>query len=1054
MQTTRKTIAWSGVVLATFGLWFLPGQVAGADEPLPSIHERIQQPGNAEVPDFRQHVVPLLGRLGCNGRACHGSFKGQGGLRLSLFGYDFPLDHKSLTGGEEPRVDLDEVAESLMLQKPTTAIPHEGGQRMKADSWEYELLSRWIASGAKGLAADQPDLVELLVTPREIVFDKAGETVPLKVSAVWADGTTEDVTELTRFRTNNEQVALIDEDGLVTGHDQGDTHVVAFFDNGVVPVPVILPVSDSAGSNYPQLAATTEIDRHVLAKLRKLGIIPSDVAGDAEFLRRVSLDLTGTLPAPSEVEAFLVDSSPDKRRAKIDELLERPAYAAWWATRLCDITGNSEESLRNVTPSRNRNTAVDNWYSWIHKRVAENMPYDELAAGIVLATGRQGNENYTEYSALMSSISHGESQFADRETMPHYWARRNVRQPAEKALSFAHSFLGIRIQCAQCHKHPFDQWTQDDYKQFTNFFSRIQFGITRADKKEQQAMIEELELGDKKGGILRRGLANALDEGKTVPFQEVYVIKPEPEAKPKPKAKSKRKANPKKKRKKKPTAKSKKAKPTKNATNKKNTPKSNRKNAADAKQDTQTVTAEKPTAKPKPKAKPKKKKKKRRNQRRPPSARILGGEVIRIDKLDDPRVALMDWLRDADNPYFARAFVNRVWAVYFNVGIVEPPDDLSLANPPSNEALLDYLAQAFISHNYDLKWLHREIANSQTYQRGWRPNKTNRLDKHNFSRSVPRRLPAEVALDAIVQATASDAAIEASAVSTKGRAISIPGTGQGRRKGGKNYALTIFGKSLRESNCDCDRSTEPSLLQTIYLRNDRESLAMLDRPKDGWLSQVVKKYQPSANRPRPKQEQQSKTKELAKAGDAERVDQTDEPTGGAGTEDAKSTGTKTSPKKSGAKAESGKPAPAKKPAKPRLSDAKLKQQIEKLNKRLAKLTQAGNKKKAKAVKRRMENAKKQLKRRRVAADTKQKANKRKQKNKAGAPVRRLKPVQIAEAELPELVRQAYLRTLSRYPEDDELKRSLTFIGESTDSIAGLRGLMWALINTKEFIVNH
>jgi hypothetical protein len=207
----------------------------------------------------------------------------------------------------------------------------------------------------------------------------------------------------------------------------------------------------------------------------------------------------------------------------------------------------------------------------------------------------------------------------------------------------------------------------------------------------------------------------------------------------------------------------------------------------------------------------------------------------------DPREPVMEWLRQPDNPYFARAIVNRVWANYFGVGIVDPPDDMNLANPASNCPLLEHLAGEFVNHGYDLKWLHREIANSRTYQLSWRPTATNELDERNFSRAQVRRLPAEVLYDALRQATAADesqAAFQTDKDVIRARAIGVTG-GYGRNSPGE-YALKLFGKPGRAVNCDCERSAEPSLLQTVFLRNDAELLALLDRP-DGWLRQLSRR---------------------------------------------------------------------------------------------------------------------------------------------------------------------------------------------------------------------
>src|SRR5690606_37459959 len=256
---------------------------------------------------------------------------------------------------------------------------------------------------------------------------------------------------------------------------------------------------------------------------------------------------------------------------------------------------------------------------------------------------------------------------AREPTMPHFWARRNFRTPEDRAVAFAYTFLGIRIQCAQCHKHPFDQWTQKDFEDFQGFFARTQFAQNGVDRDTYREMIGELGVESVRGGELRRELTNLLRDGKTVPFPEVYT-------------------------------------------------RPGRANASAGRRN------------------------RGRNNNAVEQARLLGGETINLAVLEDPREPLMEWLRSQDNPLFARAFVNRVWASYFNRGIVEPTDDLSLANPPSNEALLDYLARGFIDSGYDMKWVHRTIANSDTYQRSWQPNQTNPHDERNFSRALPPRI--------------------------------------------------------------------------------------------------------------------------------------------------------------------------------------------------------------------------------------------------------------------------------------------------------------------------
>lgn len=884
-----KQLALSMIVVAANSLAAVGNDVA------PPASERFAS-DSATQPDFRRHVLPVMGRLGCNGRACHGSFQGRGGFRLSLFGYDFAADHEALTGGDEPRANVKDPAASLILQKPTLAIDHEGGKRMDDGSWQYNILRRWIEAGAPGVKPDEAEFESLDVEPHEIVSQSAGAGPQLRVVARWSDGSREDVTQLCRFRSNDESIATIDEDGKVTVAGKGDTDVVAFYDNGVVTVPIIAPVTDLVGDRYPQVPAPTMIDELVVAKLRKLGIVPSDLASDEEFLRRVSLDLTGTLPLPNEVTAFLADTAADKRTKKIEELLSRPTYAAWWATKLCDVTGDNEQ---NAGERRFRRQQAEQWYQWIYRRVEHNVPYDKIVEGMVLAVGREPGQSYEDYAAEMTAYYRAENpaDFAARETMPHYWARRQFNQAKDKAMTFSYAFLGVRLQCAECHKHPFDQWTKQDFEQFTAFFEPVAYGYA-PDAKDTIKSMEET-LGLKK--IKDKEAADLIAAGKVLPWNEVYIRKPGQRG-------GKDKGG-------------------------------------------------------------KAAKKQQRPAGRVITPKLLGGDEV-VAEYDDPRQVLMDWMRSDDNPYFARAWVNRVWASYFNVGIVEPPDDMNLANPPSNEPLLVYLTRGFVEHGYDMKWLHREILNSRTYQLSWRPNETNRLDTRNFSHAVIRRLPAEVAYDAIVQATAAGGKMESARDSLADRAIGVSSSYTGLKKGG-NYVLNLFGKPARTTNCDCERSNEPSLLQTIYLRNDQSMLSLLDR-NDGWLKQI----DPATARQRKNLDDQH---------------------------------------------------------------AKLTAAIAQQEERLKEAEDDGKRKDRKNAERELERIRKQL------DQTVRALDKEKQRNSE---------LPAVDASPDALVREAYLRTLSRLPKDDERQIALRYLQESETPATGMKDLMWALLNTKEFIVNR
>ncbi len=756
-------VAMASLILRSFSRAFVFKIVVlnlvtmASDATIPSLDSQFSAPKEIvrETPlSFQRHVIPLLGRLGCNGRACHGSFQGQGGFRLSMFGYDFHEDYQSLTAGPNSRISKSDPQASLILKKPTTEEEHEGGKRLERDSWQYRVLRRWIEQGATEDSGGANHLIKLEVFPLELIFSDLGEQRQLEVIAHWDDGSREDVTCLTRFHSTDEGTVQVDEQGRATATGRGDAHVIASYDLAVSSINAIMPVSKLVGVDYPQVITNTMIDELVLGKLRKLGIVPAEICSDEEFLRRVSLDITGSLPLPDEIRRFLTDSNPHKRSSKINELLQRPAYSVWWGTLLCDYTGlNAPLQLGNTDFAK---PVGDQWTAWIERKLRDNVPYDKLVEGIVVATSRKPGQSYREFALEQSQYTRTVQpvDFAAQEKMPHFWHRENLKEPEQKALAFAYSFLGVRLDCAQCHKHPFDRWTKQDFDQFAACFDRVRKGVSPECQQAYDEMVTELGVTKNTTAAERRGKYLRLAaEGNPAPWKEVYIGEPEKPREPGPNS----------------------------------TPK------------------------------------------------ILGEAELQLGPTDDPRVSLMQWLRDEDNPYFARAIINRVWAQYFGRGIVHPPDDQNLGNPPSNPALLDYLSLAFVKNSYDLKWLHRQIANSATYQRSCRTNDTNRLDERNFSHAIVRRLPAEVVVDALLQSTARSDKLASFQTIMKDRRISVQATADHRRT---EFGLAVFGKPLRNTNCDCEREMLPSLLQSVFLRNDKDMLAALDRT-DGWLKELA-----------------------------------------------------------------------------------------------------------------------------------------------------------------------------------------------------------------------
>ena len=909
----RKTIAQTQTLSTT-----------NPRNPIDSIDIRFSNTTVDESPHFQKHIIPLLGKLGCNGRACHGSFQGRGGFQLSLFGYDFASDHSAMLDPDAGRIDLDDVDESLILAKPLDSNTHEGGQRFQAGSWQHNVLKTWITNGAIYDSTQPKILAKLDVQPAEIDFAKSDENASLRVVAHWQDGTAEDVTILCRFQSNDDSIATVSKEGSVVAHQSGDTHIVVSYDNAVIPVPVILPFRSET-----QIRPTTSnhpVDQLVDQKLRKLNIQASNLCSDAEFIRRVSLDITGILPSADQVKVFLSNTNSRKRENLIDELLNSDGYAAWWATRFSDWTGNSDEQLTNVLPIRNAATRL--WYEWLRNRISQNVPYDNIVEGIVAAQSRNHDESYAEYCEEMTQACQPgqESRFASREGMPLYWARRNFQTPEDRAIGFSYTFLGVRIECAQCHKHPFDKWSKNDFEQFAKLFSpiRVNQNQVAADASlERKRLISEL-TGNKKlrGNELRKVLYDAAKQKKTIPFGELLV-------------------------------------------NVRTLTEKQKRAIEAAKNSGRQVKA--PTI---------------------PSGKILGvASEIKLDH--DPRTELMQWLRDSQNPYFSKAIVNRVWSNYFGIGIVNPTDDMNLANPPSNGPLMEYLANGFIKNKFDLKWLHRTITTSDTYQRSVHTNASNVIDHKNFARHVPRRLPAEVIFDAITLVTSSDE--QATKIRNEVSTMAIA-DGKPKRRNQQEFALEVFGQSNRESNCDCDRSDSPSLLQSVYLRNDADIHERLT-DNQGWVTQVCKEIgiEPPA-----------RSNDIRKQSEYKRADS-------------------------------------------------IRKQVLTQLERFHQSTGAQQER----MRKQFETGFNRTAERIEALGYQMPPLSELLENPSTWPTLVQTLPKVANPnDIRLLVNQGYLRTLSRYPDDHEERAAIEYIHDSETTSEGVTSLIWVLMNTKEFIVTH
>ncbi|MCI0463461.1 MAG: PSD1 and planctomycete cytochrome C domain-containing protein [Gemmataceae bacterium] len=714
---------------------FAPASAHGAAVNLPN-------GGKLDQVDFERHVMGLFGRMGCNMGSCHGSFQGKGGFRLSLFGYEPGKDYQAITREFlARRVSPVDPDNSLLLLKATGQVEHGGGVRFGKDSWQYRVFREWIVSGARW--QDGSGAVKSIqIDPPECAFTKAGESKPIRVTATFTDGSSSDITPFCDFRTNDDAVAEVSNLGVIKALRPGGTAIVVSYRGNVLPVRVLVPMQLPAGFAYPKVPEVNYIDREVFARLRQLNMAPSDLASDAEFLRRVYIDTIGTLPTPDEVRAFLASNDPDKRAKKIDELLAHPGHAALWATKLCDITNNDTQALEVPVPLKPKRSQM--WHDWFRKRVHENMPYDEIVRGVLTATSRDGKDvpDWLDVTRKIDEAmlkGHDFSDYANRASLDLFW-RRQQQVPIELwGEKTAAAFMGVRLECAQCHKHPFDRWTQAEYRAYANIFGQVTFGIAPDAKKLVDAE-----------NAARRAKAPKMNNNQFAQVREVFLA---------PKIRTLRHP------------------------------------------DTNGFLP----------------------------ARALGGPVIKVETGTDARVALFEWLRQPDHPFFARSFVNRIWGHYLGVGLVHPVDDFSLANPPSNEKLLDALAKDFIDHKFDIRHLERSILLSRTYQLSSKANSTNKLDRNNFARSYVRPMMAEVVVDVMNAALGVQEKFGPD-VRPGSRAIEV-GASQLPQSPALNYTFRIFGRPPRTAACDCERAAEPALPQKLYTMTDQALLNKIRAPE-------------------------------------------------------------------------------------------------------------------------------------------------------------------------------------------------------------------------------
>ena len=641
-------------------------------------------PGGKTAPvSFLNEIMPHLTKAGCSSGGCHSKPEGQNNFKLSVFGYDPQQDYNEMVhDARGRRVFFAAPEESLLLQKATGKIAHEGGSRFTENSETYKKLLLWLQQGAPFDGPETPRLSKIEVQPRQVTLNP-GEAKPLKVIATFSDGSTRDVSGLTVYSSNDKDLVAVNESGVLqASQNRGEAVVVANY-MGIVDVvrPVIPPAKRLSADDFKTFPVHSEADRFVYKRLESLGLLPSGLCSDAEFLRRSTLDAIGRLPTAEEAVAFLADPSPNKRSTWIAKVLDDPNYADHWAVKWGDLI--------RPNPSRVGVKPVYLLDLWLRDAFRKNMSYDAMVRELLTA---KGNTHQDGPVAIV----------------------RDKRDPVDASGFVSQIFLGVRMECAKCHHHPSEKWTQEDYYQMAAFFGKM-----RARGQGISAPIS---------GEAELWWYDPAGKGVTHPITDA------------------------------------------------------------------TMTPKAPDG---------------------PEMPYTAGV--------DPRKQLVDWMVRPDNPFFARALVNRIWGEFLGKGIVDPVDDFRASNPPSNPELLDWLAEDFTAHQYDLKHLMRTIMETAAYQRSSLPNSSNLADQRNYAHALRRRLPAEVLLDAVGDLTGSRDTF--SGLHPGARAVQT-----------WNHKLTsefmdAFGRPNASLECPCERERKPTVVQSLHLMNSTAFQTKLTAPK-------------------------------------------------------------------------------------------------------------------------------------------------------------------------------------------------------------------------------
>jgi hypothetical protein len=636
---------------------------------------------------FRLEVMPTLTKAGCNTGACHGSAQGKDGFQLSLFGFDPEGDYYRLSR-EMPgrRIQLAAPSESLMLKKALGTVQHTGGNVISRQSPAYQTLLQWLQQGAPDDPAEQITFRHLAIEPATLTLNGSQQKQNLRVWATMSDNTKREVTALIRWTSSDDQIAKISPQGEVVSGDSGEALIMARCTTATAAISVVVIPSRPSTSNYGE--PKQRIDQLVVQKLALFKIPVSPICDDDTFLRRATIDCAGRQATEKERQSYYAWPVEQRRENLIDELLKSEAFSRLWVMKWSELLGMSSADQNKMSFK-----SVQLYGDWLRQAIHEDRPWDLMVRQLLTGSGGTFEFPQTNYF-------------------------RQETDPLKMAENVAQVFMGTRIQCAQCHNHPFDRWTMEDYYGFAAFMGRI--GVKNGRDPREKIIV------DKSNGEVKHPLTN-----------------------------------------------------------------------------------------------------------KPVPPRFLGGEQPELQP-NQRRQKLAQWLTAPENPWFAKHMANMIWAWFMGRGIVEPVDDVRLSNPPSNEALLQYLAKVFKDHHFRIRPLVKEICLSQTYQRSSSTVADNEVDERYFSHAPIRRVRSEVLWDMLCQATDNPQ--------------KLPGLPKGESAtaliDGKlsDHFLKTFGRASHQSVCSCEVVTEPNLSQALNLLNGDMVQASLE--KSGLIAKYLKTFSP------------------------------------------------------------------------------------------------------------------------------------------------------------------------------------------------------------------